>query len=730
MNKMRITSFTLLIVCYLGFLLPISVQAQQEDLKVLNYWQYYSDAPNTLYKQICDTAFHYLDQRQQAIAQLKTRQDWQQRQTKVKETLMQLVGPFPEKTPLNAQITGIVKKADYRVEKLIYESMPGYYVTAALFVPAALQGKAPAILFCSGHSDLGFRSEVYQHMILNLVKKGFVVLAFDPVGQGERLQYYDEAQGKSRFGPTHEHSYPGAQLFISGNSMARYMTWDGIRSIDYLLSRPEVDPKRIGVTGRSGGGTQTAYIAAFDERVIAAAPECYITGLTEQLKTAGPQDAEQNFYHGIAHGIDHADLLEVRAPKPTLLITTTRDIFSIDGARKTFKEARQAYEVWGKPGNISMVEDDAAHASTRKNREAMYAFFRQHLQHPGDVQDEEVPLLTAEALQVTETGQVSTALQSKTAFDLNKEASLSLVAQLRQQRHQLDAHLQNVKEAARELSGYQSPTALRKVVFSGRYQRTGYALEKYLIPVNERYAIPLLLMAPDDPAQGQAVLYLHPQGKAAEAMPGGEMEKLAQQGYYVVAPDISGIGELGPGYLEGDAYIDQVSYNQWFGALLTKKSVVGIQAADVSRVIIFIKEHFRLESENLMGIARGELTPALLHAAVFENSFGKIALVEALISYRTMIMHPEYKASYILSTVAGALGAYDLPDLAAALAPRKLLLVDPTDQNGEAAGEELQKEDLAIIQQAYAAQNAGGNFVITSRHGAPNMEAVFTEWLK
>src|SRR5690606_6078198 len=152
----------------------------------------------------------------------------------------------------------------------------------------------------------------------------------DPVGQGERLEYFDPKTGKSSVGgPTIEHSYPGAQAFVTGSSQARYMIWDGIRGVDYLLSRKEVDSDRIGITGRSGGGTQSAYIAAFDERIKAAAPENYITSFTRLFQSIGPQDAEQNFPSGIISGLDHADLLSVRAPKPGLMITTTRDMFSI-----------------------------------------------------------------------------------------------------------------------------------------------------------------------------------------------------------------------------------------------------------------------------------------------------------------------------------------------------------------------------------------------------------------
>src|SRR5690606_10944382 len=159
--------------------------------------------------------------------------------------------------------------------------------------------------------------------------------------------YFDPETGKSKVGgTTKEHSYPGAQAFITGSSQARYMIWDGIRSVDYLLSRKEVDPDRIGITGRSRGGTQSSYIAAFDERIKAVAPENYITSFQRLIESLGPQDAEQNFFHGIKRGIDHADLLEVRAPKPALVITTTRDAFSILGARETAREVARVYQAY------------------------------------------------------------------------------------------------------------------------------------------------------------------------------------------------------------------------------------------------------------------------------------------------------------------------------------------------------------------------------------------------
>jgi len=349
--KFRFTNLILLIFILLPNLKTAFSQNQQENLKVLDNWLKWSNASNLLdlylYKQACT----YLDMRENEITQLKTKSDWLIRQKKVKKILNEIVGPFPQKKPLRPRVTEVVQKNGYRIEKIIYESMPNYFVTGCLFVPDGIRGKIPTILYVIGHSIESFRKPSYQIVIHNLVKKGFIVFTIDPMGQGERKQYTEEEKKKIgiyKQSSTMEHTLVNNQCLLSGSSAARYWTWDGIRAIDYLITRPEVDRSRIGVTGLSGGGTQTAYIAAFDDRVKAAAPAGYICGYRRLLGTIGPQDGEQIFINGISSGIDHADFIEVFAPKPYLIVATTRDFFSIQGTREIFKEARQVYQSFGK----------------------------------------------------------------------------------------------------------------------------------------------------------------------------------------------------------------------------------------------------------------------------------------------------------------------------------------------------------------------------------------------
>ena len=703
---------TLFSFSFVLFLIQTTGFAQNELDVIKDNWLEFTDAPNALYRHLTGQAYELLERRVDNISGISNLNAWQERQQEIREILSDIVGPFPPKTPLNPQVTRIIDKKSYRVEHVIFESQPGFYVTSSLFIPAGLKGKtkAPAVIYCSGHSVEGYRSQVYQYVILNLVSKGFIVFAFDPVGQGERLEYYSSDTGNSIIGgPTKEHSYPGAQAFIAGSSQAMYMIWDGIRAVDYLLTRKEVDPSRIGITGRSGGGTQSAYIAAFDDRIYAVAPENYITNYTRLLQSIGPQDAEQNLFNLIYRGIDHPDFLIVRAPKPALMITTTRDMFSIQGAIETEREVSRIYKAYGREDNFARTEDDAGHESTLKNRESMYSFFQKHLANPGNPRDEQVQLLTAEELKVTATGQLATSVVGETVFSLNKKIAENLAAELNNSRKDPGTFLSEVIKSAKELSGYIEPSTTGEPVFSGRIARENYSVEKYFIKGEGNYVIPYLLFVPSKPGN-KGLIYLHPAGKSAEAGTGGEIERIVREGVTVLSPDLPGTGELGSGSLHGDAYFDGVSHNLWYAALLIRRSITGIQAGEIVRLAGVLRK--RNNEGQISVCARKELAPALLHAAAFTNEISRVILIEPCLSYLSIVTTRFYNPVLINSTVPGALKRYDLPDLAACLVPRKLMIMGTTGADGTYSQAEINK-DLEFIRKAYISKNTESLLVIT-----------------
>lgn len=715
----------LMIVLFCFFMGVYKGVAQPENLDVFQQWTMWNNPGSMLIHDLIRQANDHYGIRDGEIAKLRTRDDWLERQALVKDKLLKLVGAFPQKTPLDARITGVLYKDGYRVEKIIYESMPDFYVTGCLFIPDKIDGKVPAVLNVIGHNQEAFRAELYQKVCLNLVSKGMIVLAIDPIGQGEHVQYYDSGIDFSVIGySVIEHCYLGNQCFLSGISPCRYFIWDGIRGIDYLLTRDDVDPERIGVTGFSGGGTITAYIAAFDDRVKVSVPCSWSTASRRQLETKGVQDAETIFIRGTAAGITFEDLLEVRAPKPTLLTFVSCDQYlSVQGARESFREAKKAYAALGYEDHLALVEDDSEHWMTPRIRSNIYEFFMHHFDLPGDPSEKEVKIIPAAELKVTPTGQISTSLGGDMVFDVHKRETEELIRNLEESRKDISRHLKRVMVKAKELSGFAvAETPAYEPFLNGRYQRDGYTVAKYAIRGEGDYLIPLLLFVPDGIAgKHPAVVYIHQEGKAAAALSGGEIEGLVKKGYIVAAVDVMGTGEtkntatraLGPGYT----------------AVLIGRSVVGIQAGDIVRAVGYLRSRDDVDKHRVGAVAVGETCLSLIHAAAFDTSIINVILIGSPVSYRSMAMdrfykmgltdhdvggiHHPYEVDFSWG-IAGVLTGYDLPDLIGCIAPRKVLLAGLQNPRLETASNELIAGETAFPRTVYAYKNATGNLRIVS----------------
>ena len=297
------------------------------------------------------------------VARIRTPAEVRARQQYIRERMTAEIGGFPEKTPLRARVTGTLARDGYRVEKVIYESQPGFLVTANAYVPAAARPPFAAVLGVAGHTAGGKADATYQRAWIGMAKRGFLVLAIDPPGQGERV---------AAMGGTAEHTMMGIQCLLTGTNFARYEVWDSIRGVDYLLERGDVDPKRIAVAGNSGGGTQSAYLAVFEPRLAAAAPSCYITSWEKLWAGPGPQDAEQDFAGFLRDGFDFADFLIAFAPRPIQMSTAIRDFFPIDGARATYAEAKRIFEAMGAGDSTEYYEYDDQHKWSKPRQKATY----------------------------------------------------------------------------------------------------------------------------------------------------------------------------------------------------------------------------------------------------------------------------------------------------------------------------------------------------------------------
>lgn len=313
---------------------------------------------------------------------IRTRDALRQRQETVRRTVISSLGGLPPSdTPLNARVTGTVEGDGFRIEKIVFESRPRHYVTANLYVPLNRPaGRTAAVLFLSGHHDTAKVVAEYQHVCQTLARAGLIVLAQDPVGQGERLSYFEPGTKRNPVGiGTRDHDYAGTPARLLGDTLARYMLHDAMRGIDYLISRPEVDAAKIGVTGNSGGGTQTSLVMLVDPRVAAAAPATFIMNRETYQRTGQPQDAEQLWPGFTGAGFDHEDILLAMAPKPVCVLAVTSDFFPIEGTRRTVARSRRIWELSDRGEALELVEDDSTHAYTPKLARAAARFFAHHL---------------------------------------------------------------------------------------------------------------------------------------------------------------------------------------------------------------------------------------------------------------------------------------------------------------------------------------------------------------
>lgn len=579
------------------------------------------------------------------------------------------LGGFPKRTPLNAKVTERMAVDDHRIEKLYFESQPGLHVTATLYLPKG-DGPFPAVLHPTGHSPSAKNRQLYQQACIVIVKGGCAVLCYDPIGQGERKQLFDKA-GKP-YASTVQHTLINQASHLLGSNVAQTMIWDGMRAIDYLQSRPDILAGKIGCTGISGGGTNTSYLMALDDRITAAAPGCYLTGFRSLFNTIGPQDAEQNIHGQLAYGMDHADYVLMRLPKPTLIMAATQDYFDINGAWHLFRQGKRFATRQGLPERVDLVESNSGHGFPTEMRVAAANWMRRWLLDlDTPIVEGELKPLPEKRLNATPTGSVLDLKDARTIFDLNADWNKSFEARRAENatfknRDRLRAKVRELI-GARKLADLPAPTILN--VTNG-----------HIIKPEAGIQIPAKLLG--DAKQESFTIFLHGAGMR-KVIDSGEVKQLVQQlKTQVLVADLRGMGETRK---EPQLRVfDDMFGTDWkdtFAASLLGKTYVGMRAEDIWQLVRALRQ--KTGNRNLKPhlVAVGEAAVPALHAAALEPSlFGDVRISGSINSWTDVVESP-IAQNQQSNLVFGALREYDLPMLRTLLG-KQLTFQDTVNPDG------------------------------------------------
>lgn len=651
-----------------------ALAASASPLDVLNGEIDGQPAGEMMKRYLDNAAFRLLDERREQYEAVETPDDVRAYQQRMIDFFTKRIGGWPERTPLNAQVTGKGEKDGYRYENVLFESRPGLYVSSILFLPKT-EPPYPGVIVPCGHSRNGKASEAYQRASILLALNGFAALCYDPPGQGQRYTYF-KPDGSIELATTQHHTVVGVGCILTGTNMALFEIWDGMRAIDYLQSRDDIDPGRIGCTGNSGGGTQTSYIMALEPRVACAAPSCYLTSFERLLATAGPQDAEQDIYGQIAFGMDHAEYAIMRAPKPTLICAATQDFFDITGTWDCYRDAKRMYARLDASERCDIIEYDDKHGFSRPRRERAVQWMRRWLMGiDEDVDEPEFEILSDEEITAPPEEQVIHIAGARTINDYNVLRA-ERFAEQRQQFWQEQAEAEQVSKvreliAARPYSAVNQPEATSL----GSVETGDMQAEKLLLRPEEGIVLPALLFGQTD-APEQLAVYCDGKNKREAMAADGPVADLVEAGYTVLAVDLRGIGETasdeshkGWGRTVGPDWTD------YYRAYLIEKSFVGMRVEDIFAAAKYLRDRFG-DAPALDLIATGEATVPALHAAFLEKArFRMTRLSRGIPSWKAVVA--ERRAhDQLINCVHATLEWYDLPDMADALGPDKVSITE------------------------------------------------------
>jgi dienelactone hydrolase len=595
--------------------------------------------------------------------------------SEAKKRYIQLLGEFPARTALNPVVHGKIREQGYSVEKVSYESFPSHHVTANIYVPEG-DGSFPAALLFCGHEDIAKATTSYQQTAALLARNGFVVLVIDPISQSERYQLTDSSGKPLTRGGTSEHTLLNEAANLLGTSTPADELWDNTRSLDYLVTRPEVDTARIGCLGNSGGGMQTIYFAGFDPRIKVIAPCSYLATRERTMELTGPADGCAQMPGEGKAQLEFSDYIMMAAPKPLLILAGRYDFIDYRGTEEAYTELKKVYTVLGNPEKVDLFSYDDGHGVSQPKREAVVSWFCRWLKNENrEIHEAGAHISNPDVLNITKTGQLASGMRGEKDLTQRNDALFAALANRR-----ISFVAEPLKDRMRIIDSITGiNTADRKVMIEDKgaiIGDGGLVYRKLIVRKNNETPLPVLLLRKTDAVRPKRVfVWLPEEGKSKIVLRPDTLQQLLNEGYAIILSDLRGIGETEDKAEFNDPKYYNKEYRNAMQALHNGHSLVGQRATDVLSIADMIAADPQLKGLPIVVKASGIAVLPAMHAMFFDKVFEKGLFSNSIRTYQTVLQHPIGRNwySYVIPNV---LNYYDVPDLEKMVGADRIVYTD------------------------------------------------------
>ena len=578
---------------------------------------------------------------------VRSKDEFDARRRALRAKMLDLLGGLPkERAPLNAKVVGHVPCGKCVVERIIFESLPGAYVTANLYLPDPSRHAAPfpaAIELC-GHSSAGKNAPKYEHVAYLAAQSGLATLVVDPLCQGERAQCAEDLDGKC----THAHLRLGVNAMLLGHGLAAFEIWDAIRALDYLDSRTDLRHDGYGAFGNSGGGTQSVLLGAMDDRIRATATSCFLSSLREQNAWRLLADSEQLVFAQLREGINHA-AYPLLAAGPVLMLARRDEMIPFSGTRETFRVLSAVSSNVGCRARFGFFDQPGPHGYNERSMRATVAFLaeRLHVAVPDFKDVAELEKGTEDSRLVVSGGRVMNLPGFKSAYAYLEDE----LAAAESARPQFTAEARAA--LVRRLADIDERRLGERTVVSATALPDGMRVTRVIHEAAGGYRVPAVELVPAT-TKGNPVLVV---GDSTRSDLAARVAALLGEGHAVLVADLVGVGEIGATrhhYVNpnDDEELAKMMY-------LTGSSLVGRRAGEILALARSLEASVGGKPQV---VACGRIAVAAAHAyAAAPGTLSKVEVVNPPLSWAESVRkHALYDYA---NAIHGGLLHYDWPDL-------------------------------------------------------------------